>query len=90
MTTYYVEFTNDDGDNFDLFVFAVDPNDVPDYWQAYYENGATFEAPVTEQPDDWDTHLRIFECPASSGQRPGGVDWPNVTQWWVPINWPED
>jgi hypothetical protein len=94
MTTYYVEFTNDDGDNFDLFVFAEDPKDVPGYWERYYENGASFDALfgplLTERPDDQDNHLRIFECPESGGQHPGAVDWPKVTQWWAPITWSED
>lgn len=85
MTTFFVDYEESLGDNFDLFVFAEDVADVPAAWLDYYQLQVTFGAPQQERPANEANALRIFETPHSGGQRPGAVNWTDVQQWWVPI-----
>jgi hypothetical protein len=91
MTTYYVAYTNGDGENLDLFVFADTPDQVPAAWNAYYELSAVFDGITPIRPKDDDNALRIFECPQSRDTTAVAVNWDHINEWWVTItDWEED
>ncbi len=69
MKLYFIGFTDDDGENLDLFVNADSPKDARKFWADYYG--------VLEDGDDVESQpVRIWEVP--DGKTPGAIDWDSM------------
>lgn len=63
---YYVDYTDDDGDGFELFVWAATPRQAAQLWREYFDD-MNFRA--DEGPDC------VYEVPLNAPPKPAALSW---------------
>ncbi len=86
-TAYLVQHINSDGEDMDLFVFAVTPTGAAKGWATHYElhDDIVMGAPLTKRPDC--EFIRIIPCPTSFDTVCGAVTWESILQTFIPVEY---
>jgi len=72
MKLYFVSHDDDDGENYDLFVGAYNPDAVLRYWQEFSDYDKEGGHNNNKQPD------RIVEVPTTPPAEPGALTWGDI------------